>query len=389
MVGLVVVRHEAPVARRDAGRIRLVREVRWRLGQRFVADREMHDLKRPACDGGEALLLAHEPGEDAGTAFGGLVKQEALANVARRHRLGEHLAFLELEHRLDAAQDRMLHGGQRDLGKRVAGGPEEQRILAVLHAGDDPLPRRGRGVGCLLVRLFLLVPGPVPRNRIDAEAEDLLVGSAAQPLVEARDGRSGAVRHVHDLALPVGGRRAAHVDLPVANRPLERRLKVESLALALFVVRGDVLRRMGGDVLDPVRVADHLGVAERLSAGVAHRQVVAEVARAAARADAHRPGGQSRVGRRRLPVTEREQRPHDPVGAPLVVDEAARAELGQRKEARSLEVRLPPATVPASRDVREQRQPREVVSGQEALGGEIAVRVEVARKRGGSALEQV
>ena len=389
MVGLVVVRHEAPVAGRDAGRLRLIREVRWRLGQRIVAHREMHDLKRPSCDGGEALLLAHDPREDAGPAFGGLVEQEAVANVAGGHRLGEHLPFLELEHRLDATQDRMLHGGQRDLGQGVVDGPEEQRILAVLHAGDDPLPGRGRGVECLLVRLFLLVPGPVPRYRIDAEAEDLLVGPAAQPLVEARDGRSGAVRHVHDLALRVGGRRAAHVDLPVANRPLERRLKVESLALALFVVRGDVLRRMGGDVLDPVRVADHLGVAERLSAGVAHRQVVAEVSRAAARADAHRPGGQPHVGRRRLPVTEREQRPHDPVGAPLVVDEAARAELGECEEARTLEVRLPPATVPARRDVREQRQPREVVSGQEALGGEVAVGVEVARERGRPALEQV
>ena len=116
VVGLVVVRHQTPVAGRDAGRLRLVREVRWRIGQRtVVADGEMHDLQRPSCDGGEARLLAHEPRENAGAAFGGLVEQEAVANVTRGHRFGEHLAFLELEHCLDATQDRMLHGGERDL----------------------------------------------------------------------------------------------------------------------------------------------------------------------------------------------------------------------------------------------------------------------------------
>ena len=72
-----------------------------------------------------------------------------------------------------------------------------------------------------------------------------------------------------------------------------------------------------------------------------------------------------------------------------MVDEAARTELGQREEARTLEVGLPPPTVPTRRDVGEQRQPREVVAGQEALGGEIAVGVEVAGERGRPALEQV
>ena len=191
------------------------------------------------------------------------------------------------------------------------------------------------------------------------------------------------------FAVGVGGRCAPHVDLLVPNRPLERRLQVEALALAFFVVRGDVLGRIRGNVLDAVRVAHDLGVAERLSAGVAHRPIVAEVTRAAARTDSHRPGGQPRVGRRRLPVTEREQRSHDPVGAPLVVDEAARTELGKREEARALEVRLPSTAVPARRDVREERQSREVVPGQEALRGEVAVGIEVARSRVRPALEQV
>ena len=185
----------------------------------------------------------------------------------------------------------MLHGDQRNVRGRVADGPEEERVLAVLDAGHDPLPGRGGGIGCALVRVVVIVPGPVPGDRIDAEAEDLLVGPAPQPLVQARDRRPGAVRHAHDLALRVGGRSAPHVDLAVADRPLERRLQVEALALALFVVRGDLLGRMGGDVLDPVRGAHDFGVAERRSAGVARRPIVAEVSGAAARADPHRPGG--------------------------------------------------------------------------------------------------
>ena len=179
------------------------------------------------------------------------------------------------------------------------------------------------------------------------------------------------------------------VDLLVADRPFERRLQVEALALPFFVVRGDLLGRLRGHVLDAIRVAHHLGVAERRSAGVAHRQVVAEVPSAAARADSHGLRGQLRVGRGRLPVPEREERPRHPVGAPFVINEAARAELGQREEARTLQVGLPPAAVPTRRDVREEGQPGEVVAGQEALGGEVAVRVEVARERARAALQQV
>ncbi len=77
---------------------------------------------------------------------------------------------------------------------------------------------------------------------------------------------------------------------------------------------------------------------------------------------------------------EGEQRADDAVGAALVIDEAARAELGERQEARTLQVGLASPSIVRRRHVRHQRQAREVVARQEALGGEVAVGVEVARE---------
>ena len=336
---------------------------------------------------GQTLLLSHEPRENAGAAFGGFVEQKAVAHIARGHRLGKDLALLELVRRLDAAQDRMLNGDLRNIGKSVDG-TKEKRILVVLNAGDDPLQGRGRGVKGALVRVVVLAPGPVAGYRIDAEAVNRLVGSAARPFVQARNRCPGAVCHSHDLALLVEGRPVQHIDFPVADCPLERRLQFKALTLALFVVGRDLLGRLRGDVLDPIRVAHDLGVAERRPAGVAHREIVVEVPCAAGRADSHGVGGQLRVGSRRPLVTGREQDAHNPVCAPLVIDEAARAELGQRKEPRSLEISRPPSAVPSRRDVREERQPWEVVPRKEALCGKVAVRVEVAGVRIRPALEQ-
>ena len=52
---------------------------------------------------------------------------------------------------------------------------DEQRVLAVLDARDDPLARGLRGIDDLLV--FVLVLGPVAGDRVDPEAQLLLVGA--------------------------------------------------------------------------------------------------------------------------------------------------------------------------------------------------------------------
>jgi len=67
----------------------------------------------------------------------------------------------------------------------------------------------------------------------------------------------------------------------------------------------------------------------------------------------------------------------DAVAAALVVDDGARAELGDGDEAGPAQELLLPLLVLARRDISSDRQAREVVAGQEAFGGEVAIAVEV------------
>jgi hypothetical protein len=72
-----------------------------------------------------------------------------------------------------------------------------------------------------------------------------------------------------------------------------------------------------------------------------------------------------------------------------VVDKASRTELREREEPRPLQIRLTAAAVEGRRHVRHQRQAWKVVTRQEALGREVAVGVEITRKRARALLEQV
>jgi hypothetical protein len=378
VIGLVVIGHQAAVTGRDALGLRRVDEARDVHGQRRAPRHvEVHHLERLERDVRDRRRLRDEAREHARAALGRLVEEEAGAEVARGHRLGEHLALLELEHRLDAAQERVLHGHEgrgRDVGVERL---EQERVLAVLHARHDPLARARRRVGRLVALVVVLRPGP--EHGIDAEPELRAVRPASQALVEAGDGRSGAVVEPRDGAGLVEGHPLAHVGRAVAHGPLERGLQLEPLALSLLVVRGDALGRLRRDVLDAVDVLHDLGVPERAAARLARARHVLEVPRAARLADADGLRRQLDVRGRRVARAERELRPHDAVRAPLVVDEAARPELGEREEAGPLQVRLLAAAVLRGRHVRHERQSGEVVPGEEALRREVAVRVEVAR----------
>src|SRR6185369_14777902 len=99
---------------------------------------------------------------------GGLVEAETTALVTSGHRLGGNLALLELDDGLDAPQERVFDRRKRGLREILSGGLQQERVLAVLHARDDPLPRRCGWVGRLVA--LILVLRPVAGDRVDVEA---------------------------------------------------------------------------------------------------------------------------------------------------------------------------------------------------------------------------
>ncbi len=88
------------------------------------------------------------------------------------------------------------------------------------------------------------------------------------------------------------------------------------------------------------------------------------------------------TGRRRVEpagvLTGRELDLVDLVALPFVVDQRAGAELADRDEARAVDELAVAGHAPTPGDIGAQRQTRERVARQEALGGEVAVGVEVA-----------
>src|SRR5687768_11931328 len=75
--------------------------------------------------------------------------------------------------------------------------------------------------------------------------------------------------------------------------------------------------------------------------------------------------------------------------AAFVIDDAARAEFGEAKETRPGEEGIFADTFLARWHERHERQTREVIAGQEALAGKIAVGIEVGVGRGRGLQQQV
>ena len=148
------------------------------------------------------------------------------------------------------------------------------------------------------------------------------------------------------------------------------------MAATLLVVGGDPFGDLRADILDAVGLIDDLGVAKGQAAGMAEA-VIREVAGTAAGADLDRAGWQAGLGGDLSGVAEREDCPDHTVGSPFVVDEAPGSELGEGKEPWPLEEGLA-SVARAVGYVRQERQAREVVAGQEPLGCKVPVRVEVA-----------
>jgi hypothetical protein len=147
----------------------------------------MHQVERRSCDARQGLRLGRQSSQNAGSALSGLVGQDCASAVARRHRLGESLAFLELKNESDAAREGMLQRGHRGFRQWFRRQPQKGRVLRVLHDRNHPLLDGAFRRGVLVA--FRGAAGPAPGRRIDAKAENALFPPAPQPLIQSADRR--------------------------------------------------------------------------------------------------------------------------------------------------------------------------------------------------------
>src|SRR5208282_3876381 len=170
----------------------------------------------------------------------------------------------------------------------------------------------------------------------------------------------------------------------VTLRPGEDRLNVEALPLPLLVVGRDPFGGQGLDVVDAQNVEDRMDAGDRVSTRHATLSLLG-VRRPAIIADEQPVGCQPALGRTQFGA---QSSLVDAIRAALVIDEAARAKLCDGQEACALEIRRIAALVSARGDEGVQRQPGEIVAGQEALGREIAVGKEICVAGRASSFEQ-
>ena len=125
------------------------------------------------------------------------------------------------------------------------------------------------------------------------------------------------------------------LDTPVLSRPCENGLNLEALANPFLVIGGDTLGRSRFDIVDPERAFDRHCSGHRELAGVTAFDL-AIVSPTTVRTDHD-------VLRRKLltisgPDFGRQFRLDDPKCAAFMIDETARAELGDSKKAGALQV---------------------------------------------------
>ena len=298
----------------------------------------VHDLKRASGDLHETVIPTHKLRQCASAALRRLIEQECVSFVGARCRLDEDLALFQLEYSLDAARQRMLDRGERspafgsELGEPAPGETKQERILAVFYQRNDKLAQR---IGPAVVgAVFFLLADPRAGFGIDEEADLLLVLAPPQPLVDPADPRG--LCKIQRCDFPFG-----IADDLVGRGPgaLERKgcLKLEPLPLPVLVVRCDPLGRPGADILDPIEIVNEDHPAERRSADMAHLGVFPGVSRATGLANRpalrrqHAVGAVAGIFEERAVHAER---------AALMVDEALRAELGNRKKPGALDVAL-------------------------------------------------
>src|SRR5262249_40973432 len=157
------------------------------------------------------------------------------------------------------------------------------------------------------------------------KSKNALLLAAAQSLVQPADSRAGGVTERQNRPLRVARHGRAHVRPAVALRPREHGLDFKSLPLPIFVIGRDSLRRPGLDVIDAEHVATRVNAGHLCAASVAPLGLMVRVRTATLVANIDRCGGEATavLGA----DTGRQLGLPNPVGAALVIDEAARSKL--------------------------------------------------------------
>jgi len=159
--------------------------------------------------------------------------------------------------------------------------------------------------------------------------------AAPQPLVQPADRRPRGIIDREDRAIGVARESCGDIERAVAQRPGEHGLYVEALVLPLLVVSGDPLGRQRLDVVDPQNIADRVRAGHARAASVTALRLVLVVSGAAGIANEERR-------RRKLPAilgsdTGWKFCAIHAKGAALVIDQAPRPELSNRKKPCALE----------------------------------------------------
>src|SRR5690554_4523503 len=348
-------------------------------GHRFIGTLPVHQLKGSSGDALPCRGVGGQARKHAGAPFGGLVEEQGVALLGAGQRLGHQLALFKLEVELYASLDGVLEGS-RGGGRHFQLGAYYQGVAAVGHVGRDTLALVDGLIGIVVVGFLLFVLDPVAVDGVDHEAIDGGVFAPLPAQVDAPQVSLLGILHLGEQVIALAHLATDYLELAIFLRVLERGAQIVALSHALLFVAGDPRDGTGGDVLNAKEVMYLLGFGQRRAAGHAEVEVklLVEVPVVAVGTDPDPLFGQPGFIHLLL-LHGTEDHPLDAVLLALVIDQAERAEFRDSQEARPREhtaVALP-APLAGAGDEGGQRQAREVVAGEEALAGEVAVGLEV------------
>src|SRR5208337_386086 len=307
-----------------------------------------------------------------GPALGSFIEQDLAAIVRRRQGFATDLVIFKLIDGLDRLLQSRLERSEDDLIESF-GRLEDQTVPPIFDEGNDTVRLGAHGIAGVFLRGNLVGGLPEPLLAIEHETIAVLVTASPPPEVDPPDGGCVSVDQLEEGLTVLGDlTRAA---LEYAAHVLEPQPAADFVTEAgpFLFIAGDPIAPLGRHVLKPQEVIQALeirllAVLTEVISGLTWGKLLDIAARAALL------GG---LGDRSVAVGDRQDDLVDDVGGALVIDDAARAELGDRQEARAREEFVAALDAFPRGDERGERQAGEVVARQKALAGKVAVGVEI------------